>query len=92
MHESLKSDGIFLLRLIGHNCGDLICSDLVEAMWKEYKQRHKEDFRPPAPTAPSVKLAGNPGYPGSMPPFDYPPLPSYDDVDLRKRGGNESSL
>lgn len=91
LRESLKTDGIFMLRLIGQNSGDLICSDLVEAMWNDFKEKHKDDFGPAAATAPPVKLAGNPGYQGTIPAYDYPPLPSYDDVDLRKRG-NESSL
>ncbi|KAE9554401.1 hypothetical protein FO519_002393 [Halicephalobus sp. NKZ332] len=36
INNTLRKDGLFLIRLISKNSGDLITCDLVEALWKEY--------------------------------------------------------
>ncbi|KAG5447710.1 Innexin unc-9 [Clonorchis sinensis] len=38
--QFLRQDGIFLLRMIAINAGDLICSDIVCQLWKIFKTRY----------------------------------------------------
>lgn len=38
--EFLRHDGIFLLRMIALNAGDIICTDIVHQLWLIYKQRY----------------------------------------------------
>ena len=34
--QTLRSDGVFVLRLIAANSGDLITTDIVAALWKRF--------------------------------------------------------
>jgi len=36
INNTLRKDGLFLIRLISKNSGDLVTCDLIEALWKEY--------------------------------------------------------
>ena len=38
----LRSDGVFLLRLISQNAGDIITSNLTNHLWKNYQERNKQ--------------------------------------------------
>jgi hypothetical protein len=46
LHETLKADGVFLLRLISSNTGDVVTNELIEALWTRYKERHVVAQRP----------------------------------------------
>ncbi len=43
--DYLKLDGIFLLRLIGHNTNAVSVSDIIGAMWDLWKQREEGRFK-----------------------------------------------
>lgn len=38
VHSFLRNDGVFLLRLVASNAGDLITTDLVYQLWVTYLQ------------------------------------------------------
>jgi hypothetical protein len=59
MAESLKSDGIFLLRLIASNAGELVVCELVNNLWDRYKER-RLSHQPPPPR--QTLMAGSPGF------------------------------
>jgi len=40
LDESLKADGVFLLRLIGQNGGDAVACELVDLTWNDFKRKH----------------------------------------------------
>ncbi len=95
MMDTLKPDGIFLLRLVAANAGDLVCSELLETLWNSYKRKNAIPPTPDGeagnrllPTAPPVRLAGKPEYPTLPIGSGYQPFPpKYEDVgdDLRQR-------
>lgn len=37
VHESLRHDGITILRLLSDNAGDVVAADVVERLWKMWK-------------------------------------------------------
>ena len=39
VNQYLRQDGIFILRILAKNAGDLIVSEIVNAMWVNYKTR-----------------------------------------------------
>ncbi|CAL8078421.1 unnamed protein product [Calicophoron daubneyi] len=43
----LGPDGVFLLRLIAQNYGELVAGDVVSELWTAYWQRKAECYRPP---------------------------------------------
>lgn len=47
IHRALRSDGIFLLRIVASNAGDLITTDIVAALWKMYLEEEKTRAAPP---------------------------------------------
>ncbi|KAL3999078.1 Innexin family protein [Acanthocheilonema viteae] len=55
VNRCLRKDGIFILRLIAANAGDLITTDIVAALWKNYLDDEKKraalsPSSPPPPT------------------------------------------
>ncbi len=42
--DYLKLDGVFLLRLIGHNTNSVAVSDIIGAMWDLWKLREEDKF------------------------------------------------
>lgn len=42
VHKRLKTDGVFLLRLINLNAGDIIATDLITDMWRRYRESRPE--------------------------------------------------
>lgn len=36
----LRQDGVFILRLVAQNAGELVASEIVEKLWQMYKRRH----------------------------------------------------
>lgn len=40
--DYLRSDGIFLIRLIGHNCNFITTNDITAALWREYIENEKK--------------------------------------------------
>ncbi|MCP9260106.1 Innexin [Dirofilaria immitis] len=56
VNRCLRKDGIFILRLIATNAGDLITTDIVAALWKNYLDDEKKramlspSSPPPPPT------------------------------------------
>jgi len=74
MRKHLNTDGIFLLKLVNSNAGDVVTCDLVQAMWNEFIAREPKP-EPKGPNAPplpehSAKASGEP----SSPPPAYAPL------------------
>lgn len=55
VNRCLRKDGIFILRIIAANAGDLITTDIVAALWKNYlddeKKRAILSPSPPPPPA-----------------------------------------
>uniref|UniRef100_A0A914UW99 Innexin n=1 Tax=Plectus sambesii TaxID=2011161 RepID=A0A914UW99_9BILA len=49
LDESLKADGVFLLRLIALNAGDAVACELVDLTWNDFKRRHAMDLRTTPP-------------------------------------------
>ncbi|KHN81114.1 Innexin unc-9 [Toxocara canis] len=55
--HGLRSDGVFLLRIVAANAGDLITTDIVVALWKMYLEEEKaRAVPPPALTGTAPKL------------------------------------
>lgn len=55
----LRNDGVFLLRLIASNAGDLITTDIVKELWLQFLNEEADKAKTlPLPIAPS--LTGNP--------------------------------
>ena len=44
--NTLRKDGLFLIRLISKNSGDLVTCDLVAALWKEYLNSGRAQLPP----------------------------------------------
>ncbi|PAV56453.1 hypothetical protein WR25_06775 isoform F [Diploscapter pachys] len=40
----LKSDGIFILRMMANHAGDLIVVHIVRELWQEFRERHWREF------------------------------------------------
>lgn len=40
LDDYLGQDGIFLIRLIGHNCNFITTNDITTALWKKYEERN----------------------------------------------------
>lgn len=40
--DYLRSDGIFLIRLIGHNCNFITTNDITASLWEEYIENQKK--------------------------------------------------
>lgn len=56
VNRCLRKDGIFILRIIAANAGDLITTDIVAALWKNYLDDEKKralllPSSPPPPPA-----------------------------------------
>ena len=51
----LLQDGVFILRLIGHNTNNMTVTDIIKCLWENWQlKRRKKDFNDPA--NPDVKL------------------------------------
>jgi len=77
MLKHLNTDGLFVLKLVNSNAGDVVTCDLVQAMWNEFIAREPKPNSPNAPPLPPpVTLAkGSGGLPLSP-----PPPPRYEEV------------
>ncbi|CAD5119206.1 unnamed protein product [Dimorphilus gyrociliatus] len=40
LDDYLGQDGVFLIRLIGHNCNFITTNDITTALWKKYEERN----------------------------------------------------
>lgn len=49
VNHCLRPDGVFLLRMIATNAGDLITTDIVVELWKQFLKDAAAD-RPPPPS------------------------------------------
>ncbi|KAK0425045.1 hypothetical protein QR680_009002 [Steinernema hermaphroditum] len=49
VHQWLRKDGVFLVRLIATNAGDLITTDLVLKLWQSFLEEEKERNHATAP-------------------------------------------
>lgn len=65
--EYLRDDGVFVIRVIAKNSTDLVATDLVDKLWKLYKNKKmkKDEDEPPTieptlPTSEKEKEALNP--------------------------------
>jgi len=92
MDEYLKQDGVFILRLIGHNTNNMICTEVAEAVFNNWKTMDQEarkmadnpesdyndDERMPInPSAPEEAEALPPKQPLPQDGGLYPPVPAY---------------
>lgn len=58
----LRQDGVFMLKMLSINTGDLICSEIVLKLWDTYKKKYIErDFRDDTEVPAAVKGAAAPG-------------------------------
>ena len=77
----LRADGIFLLRLIGHNTNTLTVSEIIGSMWDQWRAARLLKPRAPdpqPPAMPSAPAAEHPLMPSEKPPPSsgaYPTLP-----------------
>uniref|UniRef100_A0A914CAY9 Innexin n=1 Tax=Acrobeloides nanus TaxID=290746 RepID=A0A914CAY9_9BILA len=44
VHEFLKTDGIFTLRLMANHAGELVVVTVVKSLWKEFQDRNWREF------------------------------------------------
>ena len=51
----LRQDGVFLLRLIGHNTNTLTVSEIIGALWDHWNDRNSKRPTPNAPPALEMK-------------------------------------
>lgn len=58
LDESLKADGVFLLRLIAQNGGDAVACELVDLTWNDFKKKHAME---PRLTPPGSRRSRTPG-------------------------------
>lgn len=49
VRTALRPDGIFLLKLISSNAGDLVVTDVLEEMWHDFKERRQQPYAAPLP-------------------------------------------
>uniref|UniRef100_A0A0K0CV46 Innexin n=1 Tax=Angiostrongylus cantonensis TaxID=6313 RepID=A0A0K0CV46_ANGCA len=56
VQRSLRADGVFILHLISKNAGDIITSDIIATLWKNFLEDEAEKGRegPQAPTLDDV--------------------------------------
>merc|ERR1719422_526691 len=52
----MRHDGVFLLRLIGHNTNTLTVSEIIGSLWDNWQDKHdhKQDPNGPIPMAPTT--------------------------------------
>lgn len=48
VQRTLRNDGVFILRIVSSNAGDLITTDIVAALWKMYleDEKNRQAHRP----------------------------------------------
>uniref|UniRef100_A0A1I8G5G7 Innexin n=1 Tax=Macrostomum lignano TaxID=282301 RepID=A0A1I8G5G7_9PLAT len=46
MRSYLRHDGTFVLKMIALNCGDIICSEIIQNLWTDYKSKCAEAQQP----------------------------------------------
>lgn len=44
VHSFLKTDGVFVLRLMANHAGDMIVVHVVAALWQEFRERNWREF------------------------------------------------
>lgn len=73
INESVRPNGVFLIRLVGFQAGDLVAAELTQALWESFKRRNQLDDQngQTKPTAP-VSLAA--------PYTGFPTLPRYEEA------------
>lgn len=54
VNHSLRPDGVFLLRMIATNAGDLITTDIVVELWKKFLDDAAAERQPPPSLAASA--------------------------------------
>lgn len=59
VRTGLRPDGIFILKLISSNAGDLVVSDLLDIMWRDFKDRQQQPYAVPLPPS---KTSPDEGY------------------------------
>ncbi|KFD66785.1 hypothetical protein M514_02287 [Trichuris suis] len=50
LRHVLRPDGVFLLRIIATNAGDIITTDLVHELWQQYREKQRYPTPPILPT------------------------------------------
>ncbi|KIH44134.1 hypothetical protein ANCDUO_25850, partial [Ancylostoma duodenale] len=40
----LKSDGVFILRMMANHAGDIVVVHVVKALWQEFRERNWREF------------------------------------------------
>lgn len=89
LRDRLKADGVFLLRLVAANAGDVVTCQLIAALWRQFRKERGYDTSP-RPSAPNVALARRNG--SNYPTLPMPPPYSDDEQPLLYRGGKEKQL
>ncbi|KAI6225945.1 Innexin [Aphelenchoides besseyi] len=56
VHSFLRNDGVFLLRLIATNAGDLITTDVVYQLWNVFLHEERARMLPPPASAPTPQI------------------------------------
>src|SRR4051812_24283701 len=64
--HSLRPDGVFLLRIISSNAGDILAADLIDALFRRFQDREGRMPEHPLPIGPPGK-DGFTEYPYSVP-------------------------
>lgn len=49
VRTGLRPDGIFLLKMISSNAGDLVVTNVLEIMWRDFKDRQQQPYAVPPP-------------------------------------------
>ncbi|EUB63810.1 Innexin unc-7 [Echinococcus granulosus] len=57
--DYLRQDGVFLVRMLAINAGEVLAADVVGLIWQDYRDKRAEDITSPAtnPTSFEMKLA-----------------------------------
>uniref|UniRef100_A0A914WNX4 Innexin n=1 Tax=Plectus sambesii TaxID=2011161 RepID=A0A914WNX4_9BILA len=87
LRDRLKADGVFLLRLVSANAGDVVTCELIAALWRQYRKERGYDTTP-RPSVPNVALARRNG--NNYPTLPMPPPYSEDEQPLLR--GNKEVL
>ncbi|KAM7540100.1 hypothetical protein Aperf_G00000034424 [Anoplocephala perfoliata] len=56
----LGQDGVFLIRMLAINAGDVLAADVVGVMWKNYREREAAEINSPVTTPTSIEMPSAP--------------------------------
>lgn len=83
--ETVRPDGVFLIRLVAFQGGDLVAAELTQALWNGFKRRNHLDDHNNGQAVPSAPVSLASPYSG------FPTLPRYEEA-VTASPGKESDF